>query len=214
MTLESYNLRHATTADLPALYRVCLKTGAAGKDAGQIEDDPNLLGRLFVGPYVTLEPELAFALVGPKGPVGYVLGALDTGRFNRKLAKEWLPALQQAERDPGDDPTQWKGSDWLRHALHHPFLDVPPVLAPYPSHAHIDLLAEARGQGIGRHMMQTMMERFAGLGSRGLHLQVNPRNSGAQAFYRSLGFSRLSSSDLPADTLFMARHLTDDDAPY
>ena len=211
MDLDAYSLRPATPDDLPALYRVCLKTGEAGNDASDSQDDPELLGEVFVGPYVTLEPDLAFALVGPQGVVGYVLGALDTQRFNRKLRDDWLPKLQRAERDPGDDPQQWKGSDWVRHALHHPFLDVPAVLADYPSHAHIDLLADARGHGIGRHMMQMMMECLARRGSPGLHLQVNPRNAGAQAFYRSLGFEPLSSPDLPDDTLFMAHRFGDEE---
>jgi ribosomal protein S18 acetylase RimI-like enzyme len=205
--LEHYRLRPASSNDLPALYRVCLKTGDAGKDASALQDDPKLLGEVFVGPYVMLEPEFAFALDSPQGPMGYVLGALDTVRFNQKLKREWLPRLQKSYRDPGADQSEWRGSDWVRYALHHPFLNVPSVLAPYRSHAHIDLLAEARGRGIGRHMMQTMMERMAGLGSPGLHLQVHPKNAGAQKFYRGLGFAPLLSADLPGGTLFMARAL-------
>jgi ribosomal protein S18 acetylase RimI-like enzyme len=214
MNLESFRLRAATPDDLPALYRVCLRTGDAGKDATHLQDDPDLLGEVFVGPYVMLEPNLAFTLEGPRGPAGYVLGALDTRRFNRRLKSEWLPRLRKLHADPGGDPKEWEGSDWVRHALHHPFLDLPPVLEPYPSHAHIDLLAEARGHGIGRHLMQTMMEHLAALGSPGLHLQVNPKNAAAQAFYRNLGFAPLSSSDLPADTLFMAYRFGDDDGAY
>jgi GNAT superfamily N-acetyltransferase len=115
--------------------------------------------------------------------------------------------LRLRHRDPGGDPESWRASDWVRHVLHHPFLDVPPVLAPYPSHAHIDLLSEARGKGIGRHLMRTIMERLARRGSPGLHLQVNPKNTAAQAFYRKLGFEPLASPDLPDDTLFMAARL-------
>ena len=211
MTLESYRLRSATPDDLPALYRVCLKTGDAGKDATHIQDDPDILGEVFVGPYVMLEPELAFTLEGPQGLAGYVLGALDTRRFNQRLKAEWLPKLKELHADPGEDQGHWHGSDWVRHSVHHPFLDVPAVLKPYPSHVHIDLLAEARGHGIGRHLMQTMMEELARLGSRGVHLQVSPNNAAAQAFYRNLGFVPLSSPDLPADTLFMAYQFGDDD---
>lgn len=210
MKLESCRLRSVTVDDLPALYRICLKTGDSGKDATHLQDDPDLLGQVFVGPYVVLEPDLAFVLDSDNGPVGYLLGALDTARFNRKLGTEWLPRLQKAHRDPGDDRAGWIGSDWVRHALHHPFLAMPPVLSPFPSHAHIDLLAEARGQGIGRHLMLTMMERLAALDAPGIHLQVSPGNHEAQAFYRSLGFAALASPDLPDDTLFMARALGED----
>lgn len=209
MPLESYHLRHAMPEDLPALYRVCLKTGDSGRDASAIQDDPDILGEIYVGPYVMLEPELAFALDGPRGPIGYLLGALNTARFNERVEREWLPRLQKSHHDPGGNPAGWRGSDWVRHVVHHPFLKVPPVLAPYPSHAHIDLLVEARGQGIGRHLMQTMMERLTELGSPGLHLQVSPKNEAAQDFYQGLGFAALSSPDLPEDTLFMACSLED-----
>ena len=210
MTLENYRLRPATPNDLPALYRVCLRTGDAGKDATFLEDDPDLLGEVFVGPYVMLEPNLAFTLEGPDGAAGYVLGALDTKDFNKRLQFDWLPRLQKLHADPGDDAENWQGSDWVRHVVHHPFLNVPPILEPYPSHVHIDLLAEARGQGIGRHLMQTIMEELARHGSAGVHLQVNPKNLAAQAFYRNLGFASLSSPDLPHDTLFMAYRFEDD----
>jgi ribosomal protein S18 acetylase RimI-like enzyme len=211
MTLESYRLRAATPDDLPALYHVCLKTGDAGSDATHLQDDLDILGEVFVAPYVMFEPELAFTLEGPHGPAGYVLGALDTRQFNQRLRQEWLPRLQKLHANPGEDPTQWQGSDWVRHAVHHPFLDVPPALTPYPSHVHIDLLAEARGQGIGRHLMQTMMETLARLGSPGLHLQVNPKNAAAQAFYHNLGFVPIASPDLPSDALFMGYRFEDDD---
>ena len=136
-----------------------------------------------------------------------MLGALDTVAFNRRLRSDWYPSLQNEIRDPGPDQAKWRGSDWVRHAVHHPFLAVPPVLALYPSHAHIDLLPEARGKGVGSRMMHHMMERLAARESEGLHLQVNPKNFDAQAFYRKLGFTVVSSRDLPDDTLFMARRL-------
>ena len=211
MSLECFRLRPATPEDLPALYRVCLRTGDAGRDATHLQDDPDLLGEVFVGPYVMLEPELAFTLEGSHGPAGYVLGALDTESFNRRLKSEWLPRLQRLHADPGDDSEQWQGSDWVRHAVHNPFLEVPPVLEPYPSHVHIDLMVEARGQGIGRHLMQTILEALARLGSSGVHLQVNPQNAAAQAFYRNLGFVPLASPDLPAETMFMGYRFEDDD---
>src|SRR5262245_59042505 len=108
MSLESYRLRPATSVDLPALYRICLRTGDAGKDATYLQDDADLPGEVFVGPYVMLEPELAFTLEGVRGLAGYVLGALDTENFNQRLKSEWLPRLQRLHADPGDDSGQWQ----------------------------------------------------------------------------------------------------------
>jgi ribosomal protein S18 acetylase RimI-like enzyme len=208
-THNGYRLRPATPADLPALYRVCLLTGDSGKDGTTLQDDPTLLGKFFVGPYVVLEPDLAFTLEGPEGPAGYLLGALDTAAFNRGLEAEWLPPLRREVRDPGRDPRHWRKSDWVRRLIHVPELEPLPPLAPYPSHAHIDLLPEARGRGFGSRMMGFLMARMAARGSPGLYLSVAPSNKDGQRFYRRLGFEILDDAALPDHTTFMARKLDD-----
>ncbi|MEI9900629.1 MAG: hypothetical protein WDN31_11475 [Hyphomicrobium sp.] len=77
-----FHIRQATAADHGALNLVCLRTGDAGKDATAREDDPDLLGLIYAAPYQALEPDFAFAVDGPNGVCGYVLGALDTATFN------------------------------------------------------------------------------------------------------------------------------------
>jgi ribosomal protein S18 acetylase RimI-like enzyme len=202
-----YRLRPATPEDLPGLYRVCLLTGDSGKDGTDLQDNPTLLGKFFVGPYVMLEPDLAFTLEGPEGPAGYLLGALDTQAFNRRLEREWLPPLRREIRDPGTDRKHWRKSDWVRRLIHAPDLAVPAALRPYPAHAHIDLLPEARGHGFGSRMMNFLMARMAARGATGLHLSVASANQNGQRFYKKLGFEILKSPALPDHTTFMARKL-------
>jgi ribosomal protein S18 acetylase RimI-like enzyme len=205
----AYRLRSAQPADLPGLYAVCLRTGDSGRDGTALHDDPTLLGKFFVGPYVKLEPDLAFALEGPNGIAGYLLGAFHTRTFNARFETEWLTPLRASVHDPGSDITVWRDSDWVRRLIHVPDLAFPPALHDYPSHAHIDLLPEARGHGFGRRMMQFLMARLAARGATGLHLAVSPSNAGAQAFYRKLGFAHVTGPDLPARTYFMGRRLDD-----
>ena len=212
MAEDGYRLRPARSEDIPGLYAVCLKTGDSGRDGTALHDDPSLLGKFFVGPYVALEPDLAFALVGPSGIAGYLFGALDTRRFNTRFEAEWLKPLRSEVRDPGPDPERWRNSDWVRRLIHAPGLGFPPALHPYPSHGHIDLLPGARGRGFGTRMMRFLMARLAARGSSGVHLQVAPENAGGQAFYRALGFAHLAAPELPAETYFMGRRL-DDIAP-
>ena len=206
---HTYRLRPARRSDLPGLYEVCLKTGDSGKDGTKLHDDPTLLGKFYVGPYVVLEPDFAFTLEGPSGAAGYLLGALDTPAFNRRFEIEWLTPLRQAVHDPGRDMTIWRDSDFVRRLIHAPDLAFPPALEPYPSHAHIDLLPEARGRGFGRRLMQFLMARLAARGSKGLHLSVSPSNTGGQAFYHKLGFTHVASPELPRHTYFMGRGLDD-----
>lgn len=60
----------------------------------------------------------------------------------------------------------------------------------YPSHLHIDLLPAAQGLGHGRALMDSLFERFAAAGSRGVHLGVDTRNDAAIRFYEHLGLRR------------------------
>lgn len=198
-----YVLRRARWNDYSALNRVCLLTGDAGKDASAREDDPDLLGLIYAVPYQVYAPQFAFVVQGPDGVCGYVLGTPDSRAFYAKLRAEWFPPLARRLRDPGPDRDLWVGSDWARHAIHHPEFVYPEVLHPYPAHGHIDLLEAARRRGIGTRAMQLLMERLRAAGAAGMHLQVSPRNRGAIRFYETLGFRALHDDSLPRHTLFM-----------
>jgi ribosomal protein S18 acetylase RimI-like enzyme len=199
------HLRLYEPHDLEALYEICLKTGDAGKDATPIVADPKLFGEIFAAPYGVLEPEHAIVLDDGEGrAVGYVLGALDTAAFEARLEAEWWPALRQ--RHPlgtGAVPMD----ELLVAIFHHPSTTEPDLLVDYPSHLHIDLLPEAQGQGWGRRMMATVLNRLAVDGSRGAHLGVNVRNRQALGFYEHLGLDKLV--DQPGITRFGIRLTTD-----
>lgn len=202
-----FALRQATADDHAAFCRVCLETGDGGRDATWREDDPDLLGLVFAVPYQALEPGNAFAIEGPDGVVGYLFGVLDTLSFNGRLARSWYPRLRRRASDPGPDPARWKGSDWLRRMVHTQEFGLPKPLLPYPSHGHIDLLPPARGRGIGSRAMVFLERRLLAEGSTGIHLHVDPRNTGALTFYSKLGFEVLRDPDLPDHTAFAAKRL-------
>lgn len=200
-----FSLRQATADDHEAFCAVCLKTGDAGKDATEREDDPDLMGLIYAVPYQVLEPDFAFAIEGPAGVAGYLFGVPDTAAFNARLAAKWYPALRARIGDPGADQGRCRGSDWARRMIHHPDLAIPQALHPYPSHGHIDLMPEARGRGIGRRCMAFLQSRLAAAGSTGMYLDVHPMNTPAQAFYRTLGFEMLRDEGLPKSSAFMVR---------
>jgi len=204
---DGYFLRRAEEADHPALNVVCLKTGDSGKDATAREDAPDLLGLIYAVPYQVLEPDFAFVVDGPQGVCGYLFGTPDSARVYARMKAEWFPRLAATVPDPGPDESTWSRSDWARYAIHHPSLDYPAVLHAYPAHGHIDLLEEVRGRGIGRRAMELLMDRLAAAGAPGMHLQVSPKNRGAIAFYRKLGFVPLTDPSLPRHSVFVCREL-------
>ncbi|MGH3647313.1 MAG: GNAT family N-acetyltransferase [Micromonosporaceae bacterium] len=191
-------------ADRAALYRICLATGDSGGDATGLYRDLDLLGHVYVGPYLTLEPSLAFVLADAEGPSGYVLGALDTADFEARAERDWWPGLR--ERYPAPDPANrphWTGDQRLAGQIHWPHRTPAELVEAYPSHLHIDLLPRAQGGGHGRRMMETLLAALRERGSTGVHLGVGRRNARAVAFYRRLGFTEIEA--LPDSFLLCQR---------
>lgn len=171
--------------DVDALYDICLRTGAAGEDASAQYQDPRLLGEIYVGPYLRLEPELAF-VVDDGRPVGYVVGTRDTRSFEAACEREWWPALR--ERYPAGTFPAESADARLIELIHRPIAADHDVVAGYPSHLHIDLLPAAQGRGLGRVLMERLFETLRAAGSPGVHLGVGRSNDRAIGFYQRLGF--------------------------
>ncbi|ADI13306.1 GNAT family N-acetyltransferase [Truepera radiovictrix] len=200
-----FSLRSYHPEDLGAVYRICLETGDTGEDATHLYRDPELLGHLYAGPYVTLEPELAFVLEDAAGVCGYVLGARDSSAFYARLEAEWFPPLRARYPEPEGDPDTWTRDE---HLITHLYTAPPQdeaLFGRYPSHLHIDLLKRAQGRGNGRALMAALFAALRAQGSPGVHLGTSPQNVRAERFYRKLGFRELKRE--PPYTLVMGRGL-------
>jgi len=171
-------------------YDVCVKTGSGGQDATGVYSDDDLIPEIFCGPYVDLEPGLAFVVDNGERVVGYALGAADTRAFVDRYRAEVLPAFARrfGEMDGKSDDEREMTALGLK-----PERMLIPELDEYPAHLHIDLLPEAQGQGLGRRLIETLLDELAARGVVGVHLEMDPANEGAGAFYARLGFYRLEA---------------------
>lgn len=195
-------IRPYVPGDEPALYEVCLRTGDDGGDASGIYSDRRLLGEVFVGPYLALQPDLAFVLDDGGGAEGYVLGALDTRAFELACERLWWPGLREAR--PLESVPEGAPERWLAEWIHRPRPAPEQLLEAFPSHLHIDLAPRWQGKGWGSRMLTTLFDALAARGSRGVHLGVSTGNPRAVAFYRKLGFEDLIEG---GGALFMGRPL-------
>lgn len=168
---------------------VCIRTGDGGGDAtGQrVRDD--ILADVYALPYLEFEPELAFVIDSGERVEGYILGCADTQEFVRRYRAHWLPGFARRHGTEGDDGVLRAGLD--------PERMLPVGIAGYPAHLHIDLLPAQQGRGQGRLMLQTFVDALKARGVPGVHLQVEPANTGAVAFYRRLGFAPLDTDEAP-----------------
>lgn len=186
-------IRPARPDDAAAAYDVCLRTGDAGGDGTlMFADDPDALGRIFVGPYLAFEPELGLVLEDADGVCGYVLGARDSRIFYERYEAEWRPALCARFAMPQGDPSGWTRVQEVHAWYHTPDYFCPEPCEAWPSHLHIDLLPRVQRRGYGRQMIEMLIARLRDAGSPGVHLGVRPANAGAIAFYRRLGFVELT----------------------
>lgn len=178
------SIRPATVQDLPGAYRVCLLTGDSGRDASGIYRNPELLGHVFVGPYVVGEPDLALVVADDEGIAGYLLATADTRAFERWAEEHWWPPLreQYAMRSDGSAEAELIG------LVHRPPFADDEVVGTYPAHLHIDLLERVRGIGYGRILIERLLGELRRRGTAGVHLDVARDNANAIAFYEHLGF--------------------------
>ena len=186
-------IRRYAGTDHDAVYDICVRTAAAGGDArGQYSSD-DLMPDLFAGPYVFLEPEVAFVLDDGDGAVGYVIGTPDTAAFARAYRDRWIPRLADRYPVPPDPPAT---PDEQMLALHYwPERMLWPGLPEYPAHLHIDLLPPYQRAGHGRALIDTFCAAVADAGAAGVHVCVASENVPALGFYDRLGFRRLDVDD-------------------
>ena len=182
-------IRGYRDGDRADVYDVCVRTAAAGADARGRYVSDDLPGDIWAGPYLELEPELAFVVTVPEPDggervAGYILGTADTRSFVDRYRAEWLPRF--AARYPQVDDDTLAG--------HQPERMLVPGVDEYPAHLHIDLLPELQRQGWGRALMRRFLAAAAERGAPGAHLSFDPANTGAAAFYERLGFRPLPTS--------------------
>ncbi|GAA1735763.1 hypothetical protein GCM10009809_33690 [Isoptericola hypogeus] len=226
-------IRTSRPTDRAAVAEVCTRTAAGGSDARGLYSDDLLMPEVFALPYLEHSPDLAFVVVRPFADdasddpaddpaddvlrvddgrlVGYVIGVPDTRAFVAWWQRAWGPGFAARHPAPGVSPTgaqpRFAEADLLTAGA-DPTRMVRGItddeLDRYPAHLHIDLLPEAQGQGLGRALLDTLRAALAGRGVPGVHLGMDPNNTGARAFYDRYGFHELPSHSPTAPLLGIA----------
>lgn len=198
-------IRAATLQDLPGVYRVCLQTGDSGRDATDQYRNPDLLGHVYVGPYLIGAPQHAFVVADREGVAGYTFAVEDTRAFEEWERVHWWPVLRELYplRSEGDAPAQGADDEVIR-LFHDPPSTPSTLLDAYPAHLHIDLLPRVHGEGFGRRLMELIVERLRARNVVGVHFGVSPQNPNAVGFYRHLGFDELLAT---SDDVYMGMRL-------
>jgi hypothetical protein len=148
--LKGFTIRQARAGDEAGAYYVCLKTGDNGADGEPFyRDDPDALGRIFVGPYLAFEPELSLILEDAQGICGYALGAFDSQRFYARYETEWRPRLCIQFPCPEGDSAQWTRAQQIHYIYHHPDHLIPSRPTSIPPICTLISWSGHAGRGMG-----------------------------------------------------------------
>ncbi|KAI0776064.1 acyl-CoA N-acyltransferase [Trametes elegans] len=189
-------VRAVRPEDSPALNRICLLTGDAGKSAEPLHEFGELIGLVYAEPYAHLPATFGFVMIDPSkahdgfgGVVGYVLGSYDTRTFEQHAAGEWYPRVRAKYAYPAgatDADRRFIG------ILHNPPRSPQAAVDFSPAHLHIDILSDYQRQGWGRKLIAQAVEYLRDeRGLSRLWLGLDTRNDGAKRFYERLGFKVL-----------------------
>ena len=180
-------LRLAKPSDLAPFLEVCLKTSNSGQDGSDLYNLKDLVGDIYAAPYLLHQPRFAYALEISGKVTGYLLGVLDTPKFEEILFANYWPTVQLKYKN-----SKVNASEGDQVLLAHLFNIAPTesdILKKYPSHLHIDILESGQGRGYGKLMINHMLTQLRAAGSTGVHLHVSNKNYRAQEFYKKLGFT-------------------------
>ena len=191
-------------ADWRFIREACCATGNGGAPIDRARWP--FFAEQWIGPYERLRPEWAYVAEeasptrerGPNSRAGYLTGCPDSARF--RAERRWLfdiPLFVQARlglfpmngdvaqfltriraeftgKIPGRGPEESFPADTTRE-----------VLTEYPAHLHMNLTGEARGNGIGRALVERYREDLTHAGVHGIHLFCG---EGPRLFYQRVGF--------------------------
>lgn len=186
-------IRPATLSDLPYLYEICLKTANAGRDATSLLTDPNMVGQIFAAPYLVYDIACCFVVDVAHVPKGYIVGCCDSNAFANWYESTWQPALQAKYPLNAETPSGELES-FLLSCIHEP-VDRHTFSLQYPAHLHINLLPVLQGHGLGKKMIERLLDALKDKTVKGIHLGVDAKNESAISFYERFGFQRIDTAD-------------------
>jgi GNAT superfamily N-acetyltransferase len=173
--------------DREAVRAIAYRAGYMGDPPDWYWRDATSFADIWTAYYTDREPESAFVAESAGRVVGYLLGCVESARAPPPAGGRGRPVFRRfLLLRPGTAGFLWCSIwDTVRQGgspsgeLSDP---------RWPSHLHMNLLAEARGCGVGARLMHAWLCRLREVGSPGCHLATLAENTTAVAFFERMGF--------------------------
>jgi len=195
-----FEIRPYAAGDRAALRRLCCDAAFGEVPLAAVYPDEELFADLMTRYSTDWEPGSILVArqegAAGAGLAGYLCGVADARRQRRVQALSIVPAalLRFVLRGGLLSRATWRllGANRDRLVAVQGRQGDEAELASDPAHLHIALSREARGQGLGRRLVETFAARLAAAGVPGVHAVVREENAGARRFFERLGFRPLA----------------------
>ena len=171
--------------DREGVAAVAYATAFFGRSARRFFANERLFAELWVAPYFGGAGCCGFVAEANGRVVGYVLGSCDPARYRRFFLNRGPGLVARALT--GGYGALGNSAFYLVRTLRYPSKHAAP--RDFPAHLHLNLLAEARGQGLGRALLEHQLSCLSAAGVAGVQLSTTAENEAAVALYAKLGFT-------------------------
>ncbi|RWS29244.1 protein O-GlcNAcase-like isoform X1 [Leptotrombidium deliense] len=211
-----YTIRPYLSSDEASVYEVCHKTC---NDFMQFNDEfndvPNLLGERFgnmffiryllcfrfVGGFLNVSAEYCFVVEDETGICGYVLAALDSQQFQKKMEMTWFAKLCTKYPDTNDKEIESAVSPEsviknIHEYTRNKFSTPEQIYKSHPSVLRMNLLQHVIDLSVPKRLLACVLAALKANGSGGVFSKVAIRDQKVIDFYLKLGFHEMQ---LPAE---------------
>lgn len=179
--------------DREAVRRIYADTAFFGEPVEAYFDDRELFADLGINAYLDHFPDYVFVASEADNIVGYILGCPSGDSGIRAYTVASLPRLllgvARKRYRLGQKTIAYALAN-LQAVLHGELLEVRSAL--YPANLHVNVVAEARGRGLGASLLSTYLEKLRSENIAGVHLVTTELNQAAVRLFRRHGFELLA----------------------
>jgi ribosomal protein S18 acetylase RimI-like enzyme len=199
-------LRPFKATDTDSVLQIAADTAFFGDPVEHFMEDRRLFCDAMYCYYIMREAAYAWVAEDEGHVLGFLVGCIDTKAYPRNYVFHTLPGLTinllTARYRIGRRTCQYIGGlvrTLFRHGVFRMDLNA------YPAHLHINVTAAARGQGIGRRLLQAYLDQLQQLAVPGVHLHTTDQNIVACKLYEKMGFQLLDARPTEAWAAFIHR---------
>jgi hypothetical protein len=163
-------------ADRQAVRDIACRTAFRNRGHTVFLDDAALFADYWTRYYTDFEPEACLVAERGDDVVGYLLGCVDSVRFQRTMARSIVPPiLGTLARDlvRGKYRGDSRARRFFRWFVTRSWREAPAVdLRRFPAHYHANLIRSAYGEGMYSTLALRFLDHAEARGARGVHGQV------------------------------------------